>query len=224
MISSSSFRLVTSGKRLRSEVDFGALLAYSPRGQSETSRRSRDVCYRIKASDPETLTLAGQRLREHIARADVLARLFGDDVTVVPMPRSAPLVAGALWPAERIADAIVTAGLAARAVPALERSVAVPKSARAAWGERPSVAMHYDSLTAHARVDVSDRILLVDDVVTKGATAIAAVSRLEEAYPRAQIALFAMIRTKGFVPEIEQILDPAVGVIRVIDNEPHREP
>jgi adenine/guanine phosphoribosyltransferase-like PRPP-binding protein len=72
-------------------------------------------------------------------------------------------------------------------------------------------------------VDVSDRILLVDDVVTKGATAIAAISRLAEIYPEARISLFATILTKGLVPDIDRILDPAVGRIRLVNGEPQRE-
>lgn len=209
---------------MRSEVRYGALLAYSPRGQSEISKRSRDVCYKIKNGDPETLALATRRLREHILREDLLAPFFGADVTLVPMPRSAPLVLGALWPAQQVCQSIIDRGLAGHVVPVLERTTAVPRSARAAPGERPTVDKHYASLLAHARVDVTDRIVLVDDVITKGATAIAAASRLEETYPDAEIALFAAIRTKGLVPEVEQILDPTIGIIRLIDDEPHREP
>lgn len=209
---------------MHSEVRYGALLAYSPRGQSEISKRSRDVCYKIKNGDPETLALAGLRLQEHVAQLDILAPFFGANVTLVPVPRSAPLVAGALWPAEKICQAILNHGLAERVVPALERTEAVPKSAHAAPGERPSVSRHYESLNAHARVDVGDRILLIDDVMTKGATAIAAVSRLAECYPTADIALFAAIRTMGLVPEIERILDPTAGVIRLDGGAVDREP
>jgi hypothetical protein len=209
---------------LLSEVRYGALLAYSPRGQSEISKRSRDVCYKIKSGDQETLALVGQRLQEHVSRPDVLSSLFGPEVTLVPMPRSAPLVAGALWPAQKICEVIVGRGLAVQVVPVLERVAAVPKSARAAPGERPTIDKHYDSFTAHARVDVTDRILLVDDVVTKGATAIAAASRLHEIYPAADIKLLAAIRTKGLVLEIDRILDPIFGVVRLVDHEPQREP
>lgn len=209
---------------MRSEVGFGALLAYSPRGQSEVSRRSRDVCYAIKAGQPGALELVGRRLREHVEGRGILTPFFGAQVTLVPMPRSAPLVAGALWPADRIARVLIAAGLAAQVVPALERGFAVPKSSLAEPGERTVVALHYESLRAHAMVDVSNRILVVDDVVTKGATAVAAISRLEETYPGVPIALFATIRTRGLIPEVERILDPAVGVITFTGDEPHREP
>lgn len=208
---------------MRSEVTFGSLLCYSPRGQSDLSRQSRDVCYAIKAGQPGILALVGRRLREHVDGAGVLSQLFQGHLTLVPMPRSAPLISGALWPADRIAGAITSAGLGAQVVPALERMFAVPKSARAAPGERPPISLQYESLRAHSMVDVSDRILLVDDVVTKGATAIAAISRLAEIYPEARISLFATILTKGLVPDIDRILDPAVGRIRLVNGEPQRE-
>ena len=209
---------------MRSEVTFGSLLCYSPRGQSGVSRQSRDVCYAIKAGQPGVLELVGRRLREHVDRAGILTQLFQAHLTLVPVPRSAPLVPGALWPADRIAGAIKSAGLEAQVVPALERMFAVPKSARAAPGERPPISLQYESLRAHSLVDVSDRILVVDDVVTKGATAIAAISRLAETYPEARISFFAAIRTKGLVTDIDHILDPAVGRIRLVNDEPQREP
>lgn len=199
-------------------------MAYSPRGQSEISKRSRSVCYKIKEGNPETLQLAAKRLHEHVGGQDILASLFGATATLIPMPRSAPLVQGALWPALKICESIVGVGLAARTVPALERTVAVPKASQAAWGERPGVAKHYDSLRAHARVDVGERILLVDDVVTKGTQALAAVSRLAETYPNATINVFAVIRTKGLVPEIDAIFDPAVGTISLNGDEGDRQP
>lgn len=207
-----------------SELGFGALLAYSPRGQAEVSRRSQNVCYRIKAGDPATLDRALQLLREHVDGGRVLSSFFGPDVALVPMPRSAPLVAGALWPADVICRSIVGRGLARAIVPCLTRQSAVPKSARAPRGERPSVSQHFESMAARAMVGLADRVLLVDDVVTKGSTALAAASRLAEVYPTADITLFALVRTKGLVRDIEQILDPAVGVIRLVGDEGDRQP
>jgi len=64
--------------------------------------------------------------------------------------------------------------------------------------------VHYDSLRVHKRTDVTGRILIVDDVVTKGSTALAAASRLAEVYPNADIRLFAAIRTKGMVSDIDR--------------------
>jgi len=97
--------------------ELGSLLTYSPRGQSEVSRNSRRVCYGVKAGDPQTLRLVAQRLRENINRDDVLALLFGAKVTLVPMPRSTPLVQGALWPAQKICDALMQVGVAEQTNP-----------------------------------------------------------------------------------------------------------
>jgi adenine/guanine phosphoribosyltransferase-like PRPP-binding protein len=57
------------------------------------------------------------------------------------------------------------------------------------------------------------KITLVDDVVTKGATLLAAASLLAQAFPEAEIQAFALIRTMGLVPEVERIVDPVVGRI-----------
>lgn len=207
-----------------SEIPYGALLAYSPRGQAEVSRRSQDVCYRLKGGDPTTLQRAVQLLREHIATGGVLSPFFGPRVALVPTPRSAPLVQGALWPAEVICRAIADAGLAGSVVPCLRRTVAVQKSARAPRGERPQVSRHFESLAVQPMVGITERIVIVDDVITKGSTALAAASRLAEIYPDADMKVFALVRTKGLVPDIDRILDPTTGIVRLVGDEGDRQP
>jgi hypothetical protein len=46
-----------------------------------------------------------------------------------------------------------------------------------------------------------------------GRTAFACAQRLHEAFPSAEIRVFAMIRTQGFINDIEKIVDPAAGTI-----------
>jgi adenine/guanine phosphoribosyltransferase-like PRPP-binding protein len=58
-----------------------------------------------------------------------------------------------------------------------------------------------------------DRITIVDDVVTKGATLLAAASLLANTFPNAEIRAFALVRTTGLVPDVERIVDPVVGRI-----------
>lgn len=207
-----------------SEIAFGSLLAYSPRGAAEVSERSRRICSKVKSGNPATLQRAGEVLREHCVPHQVLATFFGGDVTLVPMPRSAPLVAGALWPAQKICQAIVARGLATRIAPVLRRDVAVQKSAWAPKGERPTVSRHYQSMSAHPDLDVGQRIVIVDDVVTKGSTALAAASRLAEIYPDHPITSFALIRTMGLIPDIDDVIEPILGVIRLVDDEGSRNP
>ena len=73
---------------------------------------------------------------------------------------------------------------------------------------------------------VTDRdvLCLVDDVITKGATMLAAASRLAEIYPRATIVGFALVRTLGFVDDIDRIVEPAVGTITFRGDAAVREP
>lgn len=56
-------------------------------------------------------------------------------------------------------------------------------------------------------------ITLVDDVLTMGRTTYACAQRVHEAFPEAEIRLFALIRTLGLVDDIATIVDPTIGKI-----------
>lgn len=83
---------------------------------------------------------------------------------------------------------------------------------------------HYESIVATKMVADRKALCLVDDVITKGATVLAAASRLQEMYPHARIVAFALIRTLGFVDDIERIVEPAVGTITLRGDQALREP
>lgn len=93
----------------------------------------------------------------------------------------------------------------------LVRRTAVEKSAYMARGQRPTLADHYRSMEIESRVATADRITIVDDVVTKGTTLLAAATLLAERYPAAEIRGFALIRTKGWA--FQKIVDPVHGMI-----------
>lgn len=150
--------------------------------------------------------------------------MFGPDVILVPVPRCRPSVGNATWGAGRLAVALHQAGLAAAVWIGLRRRHAVNKSATAPDGERPSVWEHYESLSVEATMVAATRLVLVDDVVTKGRTLLGASMRLREALPNAEVRAFALMRTLGLVPEVEQILDPCEGEIRWRGNDVQREP
>jgi predicted amidophosphoribosyltransferase len=123
-----------------------------------------------------------------------------------------------------IAEALVEAGLARRVLPALTRAVAVPKSAFASAGQRPTARRHHETMRVGPEVGATARLLLVDDVVTKGNTILGAASRLSEGFPQSEISGFALLRTLGLQPEIERIVDPVVCVIQLQGDEAWREP
>lgn len=209
---------------LLSELPFGSYLVYSPRGTSEVSRQSRRFRDAVKAGQETALRNIIGHLVANFASSG-LAAVLGPDVTLVPCPRSGLLVEGAFWPGRRIADELVRAGLARQVLTCLERIEAVPKSAFQTPGNRPSAQRHYETIRATADLAATERITLVDDFLTKGNTLLGAASRLAEVYPRATLAAFAVVRTKGLTPEVENVVEPCVGRIweRYV-GEADREP
>ena len=209
---------------MRSSIDFASLLVYSPRGNSDTSRRSRDICYRIKDGSDEVVSRAAELVVKNLNADGLLAPFFGDNITLVPTPRSAPLLEGQLWPAERICRALHEQGAAPHIERLLRREVPVPKSAIAGPGERPSPETHYETIVIDPQLAAPPYITVVDDVVTRGSTLIAAVSLLAEHFPESEVRGFAVVRTMGLVPDIERIHTPVAGTIRLLDGALQRDP
>ena len=84
---------------------------------------------------------------------------------------------------------------------------------------------HLDSLAVDIPLAQPPRIAVVDDIVTKGATLLAVASLVKDAFPQADVSVFAVLRTMGLQPEVERILEPCVGVIRLtawgeVDRQP----
>ena len=150
--------------------------------------------------------------------------IFGAAPLLVPVPRSSRTVDGGIWPAYNIASALVANAIGAAVLPCLQRVTAVPKSAFATLGSRPKPLDHYESITAVKMIADRQEFCLVDDVITKGATLLAAASRLREMYPNANIVAFALVRTMGFVDDIDRIVEPAVGTITLRGDEAVRDP
>ena len=207
-----------------SKIPYGTFANYSPRGQSALSQRSRNICGGIKGGKVSLIQSAVPHLTS--AAAAPLAPFLNQDVTLVPVPRSAPLTNGALWPAKVIADVLQGAGLGGDVLPCIKRVTAVRKSSSSTASERPLVHQHYNSLGVEEELIQPAQITLVDDVLTMGRTMFACALRVHEVYPDAEIRAFAMVRTLGFVSDIDEIVDPAAGVITYYrkSGKTHREP
>lgn len=211
-----------------SEVAFGSLLVYSPHGTSDSSIKSRAIAQNIKFCRAGYVEYAVGRLREEMqprGSAAALDAFLGPEVLVVPCPQSAPMVAGALWPPKEICDELVRQGLAARSVPLLKRTQAVQKSSFAGPGKRPKPMEHIASMAVIPQPELpTRRITVVDDVLTKGATLIAAASHIKDAFPEADVRVFSMVRTRGLVPDVDEPLEPVVGRISFDGFDARREP
>jgi len=162
-------------------------------------------------------------MRELTNELAMMADLWGPDVLLVPVPRSSLQRAGSLWPSLSIANALEKEGFGVVAK-LLERATAIPKSAFAERGARPGYRDNRASLKANLELGSPTKITLVDDVVTKGTSLLSAAHVLAEAYPGAEIRGFAVVRTLGLQPEIDAVLEPCVGIIRLQGDEGVRLP
>lgn len=209
---------------LLSEIGFASLLSYAPRGEDERSGRSRQVRDYLKSGRPALFPRVVEVLRDDPEAAGIRA-LFAGSPVLVPAPGSAPRRDDTtLWPARLVCESLIAAGLGSGIVCCLRRTVAVPKSAFQPRGQRPTAAEHYRSITADSDSASKPFMVVVDDIVTEGSTLLAAASRLQDAYPTARIAAFALLRTLGFTATLPKIIDPCIGRIFLTDTETNRDP
>jgi hypothetical protein len=193
-------------------VAFASCYVYSPAGRSAICARSRLLRALLKDGDARFLFKYAVRVRQQMEPPSQLAGFILSGDVLVPVPRSAPRVGGT-WAALELARALVQAGVGGTTWPGLRRISPVRKSATAAKGLRPSVARHYESLRLQPVTFRPERVILVDDVVTRGRTLLAAAARVREALPDAQIGAFALLRTRGLIPDLPNLLEPCRGRI-----------
>ena len=204
-------------------IAFASFYVYSPRGSGWLAEASRVLCARVKAGDSLWLP----RLAADVYRASLqdreLASLFARGGVLVPVPGSGR-TNGRPWIALQLALALSDVGFALPVWTALRRRYTVTKSATAAAAARPSVRQHYDSFIATLPVLPVCRIVLIDDVITKGRTLLAAAARLRSVSACVDVRAFALVRTVSFATQIERTVEPCHGVIRWSGGDARREP
>jgi hypothetical protein len=204
-------------------IAFASCYVYSPVGESAICARSRLLRALLKEGDAHFMFKYAMRVRQQMEPASELAGFFLAGDVLVPVPRSAPKVGGT-WAAAELARALVEAGVGSAIWPGLQRISAVRKSATAEKGRRPSVARHYDSFRLEPLNLRPRRVVLIDDVITRGRTLLAAASRLREALPDTQVRGFALLRTMGFISDLRDLLEPCRGEIRWMRGDARRIP
>ena len=181
------------------------------------------MCERVKRSDPIWLPRYVGRVYRSSLQHRELANVFSGDAVLVPVPGSAR-TGDRPWGALRLAVALSEVGFALPVWIGLRRLYAVTKSATASGSARPSVQQHYESFAVMHAVRPTRSILLIDDVVTKGRTLLAAAARLSSVSMRLEISAFVLIRTQGFVDRLDHLTEPCLGVIRWAGGDARREP
>jgi hypothetical protein len=205
-------------------ITFASCYVYSPCGSGAACERSRLLRALLKSGDTNFIIKYAFRVRQQVGDDSPLAGFVCPYHVLVPVPGCSRTAAGTMTVAEHLATAMVEAGLGGGVWNGLHRAWSVPKSATAARGSRPTVGTHYDSFAIDATTALPPQVVLVDDVVTKGRTLLAAAARLQEAFPAAEIRAFAMLRTMGLVQRVDHLLDPCVGEIRWSAGDAHRTP
>ena len=205
-------------------ITFASCYVYSPSGSSAVSRRSRRLCELLKTKDARFICRYALRVRQQVTDLSALSEFIEPHHVLVPIPGCSPrsnLTGTVTW---QLSNALRSEGLGRCIWPGLRRIHAVQKSATAIPGTRPTVRSHYASFSIDAAQPLPSGVVLVDDIVTKGRTLLAAALRLHEAFPGLDIRAFALVRTMGLVPGVVKLLDPCVGRIRWAAGDADRDP
>lgn len=193
---------------LYTDLTYGALVNYSPRGYSALAQQSQEICGRVKAGNARMIVNTFKSLD-----ANFLKEFLSKETTLVPVPRSAPLIGDAMWPGKLIADLLINYGYGKEVYPCLVRTKAIKKSSLSFdSGTRPLVTEHYESIgvSRDLRPDPI-KITLVDDVITMGRTTYACAQRLKEEFTNAEIKVFTILRTQQ--KDIDKVFGLFTGTI-----------
>jgi predicted amidophosphoribosyltransferase len=211
------------------QLEFGALLTYTPRVISPKTQVSKDAMYLLKKDgylgNPPILMSESiaKKIQENMHNLP-FASFFGADTTLVPTPKSSLMQADTLWVPKRIADALVGRGLGKVVSPCLIRTTAIRKAAFCEPQDRPLASEHYESIAIQGAIAEPEEILLIDDIVTRGATLIGAANRLADAFPNAKIRAFAAMRTISNPNDFKDMYDPCKGTIDLFGTAAYRTP
>jgi predicted amidophosphoribosyltransferase len=209
------------------KLEYGSLLSYTPRGNSHKIRHARDFMLALKnerfIEDPQTgkLVLMSEWIAKTIKRNIAtlpFASFFQPKTTLVPTPKSSLMKPDTLWVPERIASALARRGIGNKVFSCLTRTKSVPKSASSLAKDRPTPADHYKSMGVTRILSKPDEIVLVDDLITRGATFLGAANRLADAFPETHIRAFAAMRTISNPVEFNGLYDPCVGTIKLRES------
>lgn len=174
------------------EIEYGALLSYSTRGEDEGAKQSKEVMKLLKGdavvsvqegpSSPSTQPISmsewvARFIRQHQSTLP-FTDFFTPATTLIPAPKSSLMKPGSLWVPQRLAAALAGAGLGKAVLPCLERVTPVEKAALSPPGKRPTPKTHVETLRVVPGLAATPEIVVVDDVVTTGAMLLGSASLL----------------------------------------------
>jgi phosphoribosylpyrophosphate synthetase len=213
-------------------LNYGALFAYSPYGTTADERLSRS--YRTAVKGDESILIEGNEVpMSKVVAMTVLemrkslpfGRIFDDNPVLVPATSTSLMKPDSLWVPLRIANALQEFGLGSQVSTCLRRTHPLPKAATSSSGNRPSAAEQYASQEVQKLIDEPKSIVIVDDVVTTGATLVGSAKLLAEVFPQTKISAFASLRTVTRPINFRGIEHPVFDEITLYPSgKTHRNP
>jgi predicted amidophosphoribosyltransferase len=214
-----------SNKLSLSKLKFGSLLSYSPHGNSEYERKAKNAMLLIKGDkffgNPPVLMsrFISELILKNIGTLP-FAHFFDTQPILVPIPNSSLMKENSLWVPQRIATALHEKGYGIGVADMLRRVRHLPKAATSLSEKRPKATNHHTSLEIQDILTMPKNILLIDDVITRGATLMGAANKLNEKYPGVNILAFSAMRAEDF----HDVYDPCVGEIILSGENTFRHP
>lgn len=179
-------------------------------GLASDATKAKQIVYALKRNQSGFTSRIAKKALEIAQRSQELIAFLDGAPTLVPMPGSAKQLRDSLWVPKIICDTISELGYGDVVSPVLRRQKPVPKSAFAAPGERPGPNDHFESMVIDELP--SANILLVDDVITRGATILGAAQRILTAFPNANVKALALVRTL-YPQKFRSVVDTCVGTV-----------
>ena len=207
------------------QIEFGSLLTYCPRRSTPEEQKSAKLMLALKNDEYVQVGSADMLMSDWVA-SEVKRRIatlqfghfFRSNPFLVPVPKSSLMTPEMLWVPDRLAKALVKNGIGKEVSRMLERVVPIRKAALSDSWDRPTALEHFQTLGVVQTISKPNDILLIDDVVTRGATLLGAANRLTDSYPEATIRAFAAMRTQSTSLSFRTDGGPCVGMITLVAN------
>lgn len=205
-------------------IEFASYLTFTTNEQSTEADKSNTYKMLVK-NDKYTdgvrfIQLVAERIAQKVLEYLWMQEFFGGDVLAIAVPGSGKYDPDNQWVPREICKCLEKAGLVGSWSQCLRRAEAVPKSSFSK-GNRASARRHYETISSVRQLELDQmnatRILLVDDVVTRGATMAGAYMRAIESFPNSEIKCFAYLSTRNFNNFVKAV-DPARGAITINDD------
>lgn len=211
-------------------LKFASLLSYVPKRRWEGKKLSSErltefkqggeYMWSLKRADvqPDGLISVYDGVAKWCRDRRLFSDFFSRGAVLIPVPGSPLTKPDTMWAPKMLAESLVAVGLGSSVATCISRVAYVPKSATSSPMDRPMPAKHCETMAITPMVTEPTKILLVDDVVTRGATFLGAAGRVAGLYPNADIRAFAAMRTVSNSNEFNHVMDPRIGTITLKDD------